>query len=153
MKAIAAMALNNRAIGLGGHIPWHIPEDFRWFKKTTEGHWILMGRKTWESLGRPLPKRRNIVLSRSGGLIEGAEVIRDISELGTPPAGTEIFLIGGAEIYRQFLDRCDEILLSAVYREVNGDAFFPPFEDEFDFSEVLLKHEEFEVRRYVRKAA
>ncbi|MEO8205447.1 MAG: dihydrofolate reductase [Chthoniobacterales bacterium] len=151
MKAIAAMALN-RVIGQEGKIPWHIPEDFRWFKKTTQGHWIVMGRKTFESLGRPLPNRRNIVLSR-GAPIDGVEVLHDLAQLEKPPEGTEIFLIGGSEIYRQYLGQCDELFLSLVFREVAGDAFFPPFEADFTLSEVVLKHADFEVRRYVRKSA
>ncbi|MEO6847538.1 MAG: dihydrofolate reductase [Chthoniobacterales bacterium] len=152
MKAIAAMA-TNRVIGKDGGIPWHISEDFRWFKKTTLGHWIVMGRKTYESLGKPLPNRRNIVLSRSANPIAGVEVITDLAQLEKPPEATQIFLIGGAEIYRQFINQCDEVLLSVVFREVEGDAFFPPFEDNFDLSEVVLTHPEFEVRRYIRKQA
>ncbi|MEO6053476.1 MAG: dihydrofolate reductase [Chthoniobacterales bacterium] len=149
MKAIAAMALN-RVIGAEGKIPWHLPEDFRWFKQTTQGHWIVMGRKTYESLGRPLPNRRNIVLSRKAS-IEGVDVIHDLAELEEPPQGTEVFLIGGAEIYRQYLHQCDELLLSVVFREIAGDAFFPPFEQDFELSELVLKNSEFEVRRYLRK--
>lgn len=149
MKAIAAMA-TNRVIGTEGRIPWHLPEDFRWFKRTTLGHAVLMGRKTYESLGKPLPGRENIVLTR-GGKISGVRTIHDISELPKPQPGQEIFVIGGAQIYELLLPKCDELLLSLVDREVRGDAFFPPFEHLFDRKETLLTFPEFSVVRYARK--
>ena len=147
MKAIAAMSLN-RVIGCGGKIPWHLPEDFRWFKKMTTGQVVLMGRKTFESLGKPLPNRTNVVLSRRGE-IAGVTVLRDLAELSANHfAPREIFVIGGAEIYAQLLPRCTDLYLSVVQREVAGDAFFPPFEDRWELLDVPLRHEEFEVRHY-----
>ena len=83
MNAIAAMALN-RVIGKGNKIPWHLPEDFKWFKKTTMGHPILMGRKTFESIGQPLPGRRNLVVSRTAE-IEGVEIVRDLERFDDNP--------------------------------------------------------------------
>ena len=78
MKAIAAMSLN-RVIGRGNQIPWHLPEDFKWFKRTTLGHAVLMGRKTFESLGKPLPGRRNLVVSR-GPALAGVEMVHDLAD-------------------------------------------------------------------------
>ena len=147
MKAIAAMSLN-RVIGRDGKIPWHIPEDFQWFKKMTTGHVVLMGRKTFESLGKPLPNRTNVVLTR-GGEIPGVITVRDLAEISEARyAPREIFVIGGAEIYAQLLPRCRELYLSVVLREVAGDAFFPPFEENFELIDVTLRHTEFEVRHY-----
>ena len=147
MKAIAAMSLN-RVIGRDGKIPWHLPEDFQWFKKVTTGHVVLMGRKTFESLGKPLPNRTNVVLTR-GGDIPGVTTLHDLADLSASHfAPREIFVIGGAEIYAQLLPRCRELYLSVVLREVEGDAFFPPFEAGFELIDVPLRHAEFEVRHY-----
>ncbi len=149
MKAIAAMSLN-RVIGREGKIPWHLPADFRWFKQCTTGQAVLMGRKTYESLGRPLPNRRNLVVTR-GAVIPGVEMVSDLA--GFDPdllAPQEVWVIGGAEIYAQMLSRCSELYLSVVGREVEGDAYLPPFESEFRLEGIVLQEPEFEVRRYVR---
>ena len=147
MKAIAAMSLN-RVIGRAGQIPWHIPEDFQWFKKMTTGQVVLMGRKTFESLGKPLPNRTNVVLTR-GGDIAGVTAVHDLADLSESRyAPLEIFVIGGAEIYAQLLPRCTDLYLSVVQREVAGDAFFPAFEDRWELIDVPLRHAEFEVRHY-----
>jgi dihydrofolate reductase len=147
VKAIAAMSLN-RVIGRGGQIPWHISEDFQWFKKVTTGHVVLMGRKTFESLGKPLPNRTNVVLTR-GDDIPGVTTLHNLADLSASHyAPHEIFVIGGAEIYAQLLPRCRELYLSVVLREVEGDAFFPPFEEGFELIDVPLRHAEFEVRHY-----
>ena len=149
MKAIAAMSLN-RVIGHAGKIPWHLPEDFKWFKRTTLGHTVLMGRKTFASLGQPLPGRTNVVVTR-GPDIPGVEIVRDLAAFDPAKWPGEIFIIGGAEIYAQTLPRCTEVYLSVVFREVKGDAFFPPFEEAFNLVEVPLRTEEFEVRHYRRR--
>jgi len=149
--AIVAMA-RNRVIGREGTIPWRISDELRWFKRATTGHTVLMGRKTWDSLGRPLPNRRNLVLTR-GSEIEGVTVVRDV-ETFEPAAyaepGTNVFVMGGAQIYAQLLPRCDELLLTLVPLEMEGDAFFPEFEGLFEYRETVLVHPEFEVLRYVR---
>jgi len=153
LKAIAAMA-RNRVIGRAGAIPWRISDELRWFKQTTTGHSVLMGRKTFESLGRPLPNRRNLVATRGPAIdVPGVVTVRDL--VAFAPAdyaepGTDVFVIGGAEIYAQLLPRCDELLLTVLPREVEGDTVFPPFEPLFEFRETVLVHPEFEVRRYVR---
>ena len=148
MKAVAAMSLN-RVIGRDGQIPWHLPEDFKWFKRLTAGHVVLMGRKTFASLGKPLPNRTNVVLSRRVEKIEGVTVLHDLAALSESSyAPRQIFVIGGAEIYAQLLHRCTELYLTVVQREAAGDAFFPPFEDRFELIDVLLRQPEFEVRHY-----
>ena len=147
LRAIAAMSLN-RVIGKDGKIPWHIPEDFKWFKKTTTGQAVLMGRKTFESLGRPLPNRRNLVVSRAGDLVEGVEMVRDLAAFRPEDYPCDVWVIGGGEIYRQTLDRCEEIYLSVVNRVVEGDVFFPEFEDKFELVGTVLSQPEFEVKRY-----
>jgi dihydrofolate reductase len=147
VKAIAAMSLN-RVIGAQGKIPWHLSEDLKFFKRTTLGHVILMGRKTYESLGKPLPGRENwVVTSRS---IPGVRVIHDLGEIAEPGGGRELFLIGGAQLYAALLGKCAVLFLTLVKREVTGDAFFPRFEDAFRLEEVLLSSEEMEIRKYAR---
>ena len=148
MKAVAAMSLN-RVIGRDGQIPWHLPEDFKWFKRLTTGHVVLMGRKTFASLGKPLPNRTNLVLSRRMEKIEGVTVLHDLAALSKCHfAPREIFVIGGAEIYAQLLDRCTDLYLTVVQWEVAGDAFFPAFEDRWELIDVPLRQPEFEVRHY-----
>jgi dihydrofolate reductase len=150
LKAIAAMSLN-RVIGREGQIPWRLPEDFRWFKRMTAGHVVLMGRKTFESLGMPLPNRTNIVVTR-GGEIPGVLTLADLRSFDPEAfAPKEVFVIGGAEIYAQLLPLCSELYLSVVQREVEGDAFFPPFEDEFELVESPLQQPEFVVEHYRRR--
>jgi len=150
VKAIAAMSLN-RVIGRDNKIPWHLPEDFRWFKRCTTGQVVLMGRKTFESLGRPLPNRVNVVLSRKGSF-EGVEMLRDLQEFNPDAYGPrEVWVIGGADVYAQTLPRCSDLYLSLVQREVEGDAFLPSFEDDFEFAGVVFEQPEFHVRHYRRK--
>jgi len=149
MIAIAAMS-HNRAIGLEGRIPWHLSEDLKFFKRTTLGHVVLMGRKTYDSIGKPLPGRENWILSRTAE-IPGVLVLRSMDEIPSPPEGKNIYLIGGAELYAALLPRCTEILLTRVNLDTPGDAFFPAFEQDFDEGEILLTGEQFEIRRHLRK--
>jgi len=150
LKAIAAMSLN-RVIGREGGIPWHLPEDFRWFKRMTSGHAVLMGRKTFESLGKPLPNRTNIVVTRRGE-IPGILTVADLRSFDPGAfAPKEVFVIGGAEIYAQLLPLCSDLYLSVVQREVDGDAFFPRFEDDFVLVESPLRQPEFVVEHYRRR--
>jgi dihydrofolate reductase len=151
VNAIAAMALN-RVIGRENKIPWYLPEDFKWFKKITMGHPILMGRKTFESIGKPLPGRRNLVVSRTAE-IEGVEIVRDLERF-EPAAfeedGEEVFVMGGAEIYRQLIPRCRNIFLTLVKQDYEGDAFFPEFEEDFTIADTILETPEFKICRYQR---
>jgi dihydrofolate reductase len=149
VKAIAAMSLN-RVIGAQGKIPWHLPEDLKFFKRMTLGHVILMGRKTYESLGKPLAGRENwVVSSRS---IPGVRVIRDLHEIAEPGERRELFLIGGAQLYSELLLKCSGLFLTLVKREVAGDTYFPPFESAFRLEEVVFESLEMEIRRYGRLA-
>ena len=142
-----------RVIGRAGAIPWHLPEDFRWFKRATMGGALLMGRKTFDSIGRPLPGRLSLVVTR-GALPAAGPHVRAVRDLGAfreeDYAPREVWVVGGAEIYRQTLGRCEEVYLSLVDRDVAGDTFFPPFESDFELAEVVLRQPEFEVRRYRR---
>jgi Dihydrofolate reductase len=146
-KAIAAMSLN-RVIGAGNKIPWHLPEDFKWFKQTTTGHVIVMGRKTFESIGKPLPNRETIVLSRSQFQFPGVKTIRGLEELKTLAGDRQIFICGGAEIYAQALPFCSDLYLTLVQREVAGDTFFPPFEERFELVEEIRDAPEFKILHY-----
>src|SRR3954466_1550009 len=96
----------NRVIGAGNKIPWHLPEDFKWFKKMTSGHVIVMGRKTFESIGKPLPNRTTIVLSRNSFSYPDVHTIGSIEELPALVAGREVFICGGAQLYAQALPLC-----------------------------------------------
>lgn len=149
--AIVAMA-SNRVIGRAGTLPWHFPEDLKFFKRTTLGHPILMGRTTFESIGRPLPGRQNIVLSRTLEPREGLTVIRHVSELAsvTPEAET-VFVIGGAQVYAELLPQCDGLYLTLVKGDYEGDTHLPPFEHLFELKEVLEETEALEFRYYERK--
>ena len=145
MIAVAAMAVN-RVIGDAGRIPWHLPEDLRWFKELTMGGTLLMGRVTYESIGRPLPGRQTIVLSRrEGWQIPGVAVIRDLSQLRQASGDSEVFVVGGAEIYRAALPYCRDLYLTEVRREVNGDRRMPVFEDVFRFSAQLRETPEMRI--------
>ncbi|MGM0577785.1 MAG: dihydrofolate reductase [Myxococcota bacterium] len=121
----------NGVIGKDGGLPWHIPGDLKHFKRNTMGHAIIMGRRTWESIGRPLPGRRNIVVSRRRDLeIPGCEVAHDLDE-ALALARTEDDaprVIGGASLYEEALPRATRLLLTEVDRDVEGDTFFPEFE-------------------------
>ena len=151
LTAIVAMT-PSRVIGRGGDLPWHLPEDLAFFKRTTSGHAIVMGRKTYESIGRPLPKRRNIVLTRDASWsADGVEVIHQPGDL-EKMEGLEgrVFVIGGAEIYAAFLSRLDDLLVSHVNSEHEGDTRFPEYEDRFPASEVVETHDSFVVKRWHR---
>ena len=149
--AIAALSLN-RVIGRGNAIPWHLPEDFRFFKATTMGHVLVMGRKTFESIGRPLPGRQTIVLTRSDWSHPGVLIARSLEQLPIEASDPRtVFICGGAEVYHQALPRCTELFLTHVNRTVEGDAFFPAFESEFDPVQTLLQTPEFKIRRYLRR--
>ncbi len=141
----------NRVIGAGSRIPWHLPEDFRWFKKTTTGHVIVMGRKTFESIGKPLPNRVTVVLTRSPQTIPGVQMASDLSRIDPADpnlAGREIFICGGAQVYRQALPLCSDLYLTLIYRVVEGDVFFPSFEDQFELAGEILQCPEFRILHY-----
>ncbi len=182
-KAIAAMSLN-RVIGAGGKIPWHLPEDFKWFKKLTTGHVVIMGRKTFESIGKPLPNRINIVLTRHPGILQrdfpemfgrarigrgkndikkpiqfrlpklgeveitDLRLIKGFLKLNLASSPLDFFICGGEKVYKQSLPLCSDLYLTLVKREVEGDAFFPPFEDKFQLVEELYDNDDFKILHY-----
>ncbi len=123
---IAAIA-RNRGIGIGGKLPWHISEDLKRFKKLTTGHTVLMGRKTFVSIGRPLPNRRNVVLSRT--LIPHVETYSSVTAALDALADEErVFVIGGGELYSHLLAKADRLYLTIVDRDVEADTFFPEYD-------------------------
>ena len=142
MITIIAACSKNRAIGKDNKLLWHLPNDLKRFKKITTGKTILMGRKTFESIGKPLPNRKNIVLSNNKDLlIEGCEVITSISELNLIE---DIVIIGGEQIYKLFIDLADIIELTLIDKYFDGDAFFPEIDlDKFikDVDEPMLGDE------------
>lgn len=125
--SIIVAADDHGGIGRDGGLPWHLPEDLKRFKALTMGKPIVMGRRTWESIGRPLPGRRSLVVSRQPGLVlAGAEVFGSLEEaLRAAGDAPEACVIGGAEIYRQALPRADEIHLTRVHASVMADTFLP----------------------------
>lgn len=123
ISIIVAMS-QNRVIGRESQIPWHLSEDLKRFKQITMGHPVIMGRKTFESIGKPLPGRENIVLTRDVHFHHpGIKVIHSLDEILN--TNSELFIIGGAEIYCQVLSRTDKIYLTLIDDEFEGDAFFP----------------------------
>ena len=139
INIIVAVA-ENGVIGDKNSLLWHISEDLRNFKRITSGHPVIMGRKTYESLGRPLPDRTNVVITRSDIQIEGCTVVHSIEEaVGMFPAGEEIFIIGGAQIYEQALPLADRFYLTRVCRAYEGDTRFPEW-DESQWRLVSSEH-------------
>ena len=149
-KAIAAMSLN-RVIGRGSEIPWHLPEDFKWFKEITMGGVLVMGRRTFESIGRPLPGRETVVLSRSRFAHDKVKTVASLDELDPLSESRTMFIAGGAQVYEQALPQCSDLLLTIVKREVDGDVYFPEFEDRFTEKAVLREEEEFRILHYVNR--
>jgi dihydrofolate reductase len=127
ISAIVAMA-SNRVIGDRGDIPWKIPGEQKMFKEITMGHTVIMGRKTYESIGRPLPGRTNIVITRQSGYqADGCIVVHDLGSAlqCCPPGEKEAFICGGGQLYREAMPETDRIYLTLLSREVQGDTFFP----------------------------
>lgn len=143
----------NRVIGRGNRIPWHLPEDFKWFKETTTGHVLVMGRRTFESIGRPLPGRETIVLSRSGFQHPGVRTVSRLEDLDPAADPREMFICGGAEIYALALPRCSDLYLTVVKGTVDGDAFMPAFEEGFERVGILRERPEFTVWHFRNRGA
>ena len=130
MISIIVAVAQNGVIGDKNSLLWHISEDLRFFKRTTSGHPVIMGRKTYESLGRPLPNRTNVVISRTMGEIEGCTVVRSLEEaVALFPAEEEVFIIGGAQIYALALDIADRFYLTRVGHDYEGDTSFPAWDE------------------------
>ena len=156
LSLIAAMS-ENRVIGRDGQLPWHLPADLRWFKKTTIGHHIIMGRKTFQSPGHPLPGRTSIILTRDVHYQPDVSIEHDDTEIFITNSlddaltlvkesdDDEPFIIGGGEIYQSALPHVDRMYLTRVYAEVQGDAFFPEFNED-DWEIIEERHYERDAR-------
>ncbi|MBQ2008499.1 MAG: dihydrofolate reductase [Alistipes sp.] len=143
MLSIIVAVARNGVIGDKNALLWHISEDMRFFRRTTSGHPVIMGRKTYESLGRPLPNRQNVVISRTTQEIEGCTVVGSLEQaIALFPAEEEVFIIGGAQIYALALEVADRFYLTRVEHDYQGDTSFPAW-DESKWR--LLSREEFEL--------
>ncbi|MDD0823066.1 type 3 dihydrofolate reductase [Mannheimia sp. AT1] len=137
--SIVVARTKNKVIGKDNQMPWHLPVDLAWFRQNTVGKPVIMGRKTYESIGRLLPKRPNIILSRSGFEIEGAYSARSLEqavELAKNFANTdEIMIIGGGELFKQVIPKADKLYLTEIQAEIEGDTFFEFDEENWQLSE------------------
>ena len=136
LSLIAAMA-HQRVIGCEGNMPWHLPADLSWFKQNTLGKPIILGRKTWDSIGRALPGRRNLVISRDTAFQpSGAERFASPDAAWEAVASApEVMIVGGAQIYRHFLARADRLYLTLIDADFTGDTFFPDY-NQYQWHEV-----------------
>ena len=137
ISLVAAMA-NDRVIGKDNQMPWHLPADLAWFKRTTLGHPVVMGRKTFESIGRPLPKRVNVVISGDADFApEGVTVVRSPEQaLEVVADNEEVMVIGGGAIYQAFLPHADRLYLTFIDLDVEGDTRFPEWGEGWSKTEV-----------------
>lgn len=136
---IAAIA-RNRVIGKSGRIPWHIPQDIERFKRLTTGKPVIMGRNTYDSLGKPLPNRLNIVITSR--VINGVKTYASLNyALAALKNEPEVFLIGGGQLFTKALKIADELRLTIIEKNVEGDTFFPPYEDHIKNNFKLIKEE------------
>ena len=129
LSLIVAMA-KNCTIGVNNTLPWRCPEDLKHFKTLTMGHHMIMGRKTFDSIGKPLPGRTTVVVTRNAGLeIEGCVIAHSLKEAIAACAGDEeIFIVGGADLYRQAVSLVDTLYITEIQQDVAGDAHFPEFD-------------------------
>lgn len=154
ISIIVAVAKNN-VIGCANKLIWHISEDLKRFKALTSGHPVVMGRRTYESIGRPLPGRTNVVVSRQSDLVIEGVVVADSLERALQiakdsPGGEEVFVIGGDQIYRQSLPLADKIYYTLVEQEPEGDAYFEPIKASHWQIESLEKHDGYSFINYTR---
>jgi dihydrofolate reductase len=142
ISSIAAIAENN-AIGKNNQLLWRLPADLKHFKEITTGHTVIMGRKTFESVGKPLPNRRNIVITRSNALdIENVEVVNSIEQaISLCDQDEEVFIVGGAEIYKATMDITNQIYLTVVHANFDADTFFPEIDPMIWQQTAVEKHE------------
>ncbi|MCB4756559.1 MAG: dihydrofolate reductase [Elusimicrobia bacterium] len=146
ISIIVAMT-NEGVIGINNRLPWHLSDDLKRFKKITMGHPVIVGQKTFESLGKPLPGRRNIVMSDDPHFkAEGATVVHSFEEAlaACPDKNEEVFIIGGVSIYRLALPHADRLYITLIHNHIEGDAFFPPFDFEGQFKVVQKEANRFD---------
>ena len=123
---IVVAIAENYAIGKNNQLLWHMPADLKHFKQITSGHTVIMGRRTYDSVGKPLPNRRNIIITRQDITIPGCEVVKSVDEaLGLCAGEEEVFIVGGAEIYKLTMDQTDRIYLTIVHHSFDADTVFP----------------------------
>lgn len=128
--SIVVAIADNHAIGKDNKLLWHLPKDLKHFKEITTGGTVIMGRKTYDSVGRPLPNRRNIIVTRQSITIEGCEVVNSVeAALALCANDAEVFIVGGAEIYRQAMHLTDRIYLTIVHDNFEADTYFPEIEE------------------------
>lgn len=149
-KAIFAMGDGNRVIGRDGGLPWHLPEDLAFFKKMTSGNTVVMGRRTMEEIKKPLPGRRNVVLTRQQLEVPGFTVIHSLDELDALEPHGETYIIGGAQLYALALPRCSDIYVTHVKGHHDGDTFMPPFEQMFTPHVTLTDNNQLRIVHYKR---
>lgn len=148
---VAAVA-ENGVIGAGGGMPWHLPGDLAHFKEITWGHVLVMGRRTFEAIGRPLPGRRTVVVTRTPGWsAPGVEVAGSLDEAITLAGDGPVMVVGGGEIYAQAMPRADRLEISHVLREVSGDTVFPPIDPGRWRQVSRTPKEGFEAATYLRR--
>lgn len=144
ISIVVAIAEKNRAIGKDNKLPWHIPEDLKRFKEITTGHPIIMGRRTYESIGRPLPNRTNIIVTKNKDFrAENCVVVNSLEEAikkASEIDQEEIYIIGGGEIFKQALPYTDKLYLTLVQGDIEGDVFFPEY-SEFNKTISQSSHE------------
>ncbi len=134
MISLIVAASENDVIGRDGDLPWKLPDDLKHFKRVTMGKPVVMGRKTWESLQRPLPGRQNVVITRQRGYAaEGCDIVNHpAAALQATSAADDIMIIGGGRVYEQFLRRADRIYLTRVHTTVEGDVYFPKLDEDWE---------------------
>lgn len=138
ISLIVAIAANN-VIGRDNQLPWRLPADLAYFKQTTQGHTVVMGRKTYESLGKPLPGRTNWILTRDKDFqAEGCQVFHSVDEVLKSAEGKEVFIIGGEKVYREFLPRTDRLFITRINESFEGDTYFPEIlEDHWELTSSI----------------
>lgn len=140
INCIAAISKNNQ-IGINNQLPWHIPEDLQYFKKLTTGKTVIMGRKTYESIGKPLPNRHNVVLTHQThfNVDSSVEVLHSLDDaLSLCKRLNEVFIIGGGQLYEAFLPYTDRLYLTLVDLTIKGDTAFPSFKQDFTCVKTTL---------------
>lgn len=150
ISIIVAIAGSKRVIGRKGGMPWNLPEELKRFKEITTGHPIIMGRKTFESIGRVLPNRTNIIITHDSNYsVDGGKVVGSLDEAlriaGLTQGNNEVFVIGGGQIYQEAINMADKIYLTYIDSEIDGDTFFPDYSE---FKKVVFEenHEEHDLK-------
>ncbi len=153
MKLTAIVAMSpERVIGKEGGLPWNIPDDLKFFKKHTSGHPVVMGRKTFDSIGKPLPHRQNIVLTHDPAWHrDGVESLHKPQELREfELIDQQVFIIGGEQVYRFFLPLLQDLIITHVRKPYEGDTHFPEYEELFPKSELIWEQEDFVIKRHFK---